>query len=62
MHEETVEVQTLPALEVFQLSQVDAIKLDSQGTELEILKGLGPELSRDLSGGNGNSRNRKLRG
>ena len=49
MHEETVEVQTLAsALEVFQLSQVDAIKLDSQGTELEILKGLGPELSRDL--------------
>ena len=49
MEEETVEAQTLAsALELFNLSHVDAIKLDTQGTEFEILKGLGPELSRDL--------------
>jgi FkbM family methyltransferase len=49
MEQETIEVQTLAsALELFNLSHVDAIKLDTQGTEFEILKGLGPELSRDL--------------
>ncbi len=47
--EESIEVQTLEsALDIFRLKQVDAIKLDTQGTELEILKGLGPELSKDL--------------
>jgi hypothetical protein len=49
MEQETIEVQTLAsALEPFNLSHVDAIKLDTQGTELEILKGLGPDLSKDL--------------
>jgi FkbM family methyltransferase len=47
--EEEIEVQSLASvLEYLEVKHVDAIKLDTQGTELEILKGLGSSLSKDL--------------